>query len=233
MVVKSYLMKFWKLKGKLLCNMTILCSILSSYALRIVFAFSKQNQWLYWESHLLLPNGVRLSTLLENGFSLFLFGYISQISYLFFNQCLANLIDESVCFDEATMRKDRLGYARALIEVKPNRLLPSILSVELAFGLVVMVDIGYKWKPPIYTNSKSFVHLVSISLVPCQCQVLRMLKWNFLSRRRSHFQKLWSLLGFLNVRPLLPYMVQLQVALCLYRQPLSLALSTIIYLGIL
>lgn len=74
------------------------------------------------------------------------------------------------------MRKDRLGYARALIEVKPNRLLPSILSVELAFGLVVMVDIGYKWKPPIYTNSKSFVHLVSISLVPCQCQVLRMLK---------------------------------------------------------
>lgn len=56
---------------------------------------------------------------------------------------LANLIGELVCFDETPMGRDRLGYAKALIEVKPDRFLSSLSPVEPASGLIALVDVGY------------------------------------------------------------------------------------------
>lgn len=76
----------------------------------------------------------------------------SVLRYLLCLNWLENLASELVCFDETTVRRDILGYARALIEVKPDRLLPSVLLVEPTIGQVEKVDTDYKWKPPICFN---------------------------------------------------------------------------------
>lgn len=54
---------------------------------------------------------------------------------------LASLIGDLKCFDYNTEARKSLHYARALIEIKPTKPLPSTLSVRLADGHDVIVDV--------------------------------------------------------------------------------------------
>jgi hypothetical protein len=63
------------------------------------------------------------------------------------------------CFDSNTVARDKLVYAKALIEISPFKPLPSSIPVQLAVGHVVDVRVRYGWVPDICTICHSFGHL--------------------------------------------------------------------------
>jgi hypothetical protein len=74
---------------------------------------------------------------------------------------LACNIGKLICFDSNTVARDKLVYAKALIEISPHRPLPSSIPVQLAVGHVVEVRVRYGWVPDICTTCHSFGHIAS------------------------------------------------------------------------
>lgn len=70
---------------------------------------------------------------------------------------LACHIGKLLCFDANTVERKRLTYARALIEITPDKSPPSKIEVVIE-GRVVAIDVTYSWKPDICLSCKSFGH---------------------------------------------------------------------------
>jgi hypothetical protein len=74
---------------------------------------------------------------------------------------LACNVGKLKCFDSNTVERDKLMYAKALIEISPSKPLPTSIPVQLAVGHIVEVRVRYGWVPDICTYCHSFGHLTS------------------------------------------------------------------------
>ena len=72
---------------------------------------------------------------------------------------LACNVGKLKCFDSNTVDRDKLMYAKALIEISPSKPLPTSIHVQLAVGHIVEVRVRYGWVPDICTYCHSFGHL--------------------------------------------------------------------------
>ncbi|KAL5728013.1 hypothetical protein ACHQM5_001141 [Ranunculus cassubicifolius] len=62
--------------------------------------------------------------------------------------------------DEATLRKQRITFARVCVEVKVDFKYPATMEFELEEGLYETVDFEYKWKPTTCSKCLVFGHTV-------------------------------------------------------------------------
>ena len=60
--------------------------------------------------------------------------------------------------DQATVNKDRLMYARIMIEVTMNQELPENICFENEKGIVVQQDVKYEWRPTFCEGCKGLGH---------------------------------------------------------------------------
>lgn len=67
---------------------------------------------------------------------------------------LVNQIGKFVTVDDVIAKRDKLQYARILIEVKVDEEFPDPLSFIIEKGLEVIIDVSYKWKPVMCTICK-------------------------------------------------------------------------------
>lgn len=72
---------------------------------------------------------------------------------------LASLIGEFKCFDANTIAHKNLFYARALIEISPLKLLPSVLKVRIIEGHEMEISVNYSWKLGMCSNCQSFGYI--------------------------------------------------------------------------
>lgn len=146
----------------------------------------------YWEIHSLLPVGDLVDSARELVLSIHVWVLFTNIASILQSMVeinwLANLVGILVCFDETTVRRDMSGSVRALIEVKPNRQLSSVLLVEPADRQVARVEVDYKWKPFVCSNCHSFGHIAeACKHSPCSCPLLNIGNIDF------NFPTLWKI----------------------------------------
>ena len=85
-------------------------------------------------------------------------------------RCLMKLVGpvgKFVRVDQATTKRDRLQYARILIEVSVNQDFPEQITFINEKGIEVVADVHYEWKPNLCTVCKSLGH----STEECRKQV--------------------------------------------------------------
>jgi hypothetical protein len=114
---------------------------------------------------IITPWSATVASAREQVFSIPVWVYFSQIPSalqpLRGLNWLACNVGKLICFDSNTVARDKLVYAKALIEISPHRPLPSSIPVQLAIGHVVEVRVRYGWVPDICTSCHSFGHVVS------------------------------------------------------------------------
>jgi hypothetical protein len=112
---------------------------------------------------ILTPWSPTVASVREQVFSIPVWVYFSQIPSalqpLLGLNWLACNIGKLKCFDSNTVARDKLVFAKALIEITPDKPLPSSIPVQLAVGHVVDVRVRYGWVPDICTSCQSFGHI--------------------------------------------------------------------------
>ncbi|XP_019261815.1 PREDICTED: uncharacterized protein LOC109239682 [Nicotiana attenuata] len=71
---------------------------------------------------------------------------------------LAGLVGKPLKADRATTQKERLTYARVLVEVKPHQKYPYTIMFEDERGRIVEQEVFYEWKPTLCGKCKNFGH---------------------------------------------------------------------------
>lgn len=108
---------------------------------------------------------------------------------------LASLVGKVKCFDNNTVARKRSVYAKALIVITADKLLPLKLKVRIEEGHEVEAEVQYSWKSDICTSCRSFGHAVTV----CRCGAvgfIRQTQRGFLYLdllRRNEFLSLGSL----------------------------------------
>ena len=64
---------------------------------------------------------------------------------------LASAVGKVKCFDANTVAREKLVYAKALIEITPDKPLPDSIKVRLSEDHVAEITVKYGWKPDICT----------------------------------------------------------------------------------
>lgn len=73
---------------------------------------------------------------------------------------LVNHIGKPVKLDQATQKKERIMFARIMVEVNVNQQLPETLVFVNEDGKEVMrQDIQYEWRPTVCQNCKKMGHM--------------------------------------------------------------------------
>lgn len=60
--------------------------------------------------------------------------------------------------DTATTSKEKLMYARVMVEVPLNQLYPDMIMFENELGKVVEQEVEYEWKKTLCEHCKNFGH---------------------------------------------------------------------------
>ncbi|XP_019236840.1 PREDICTED: uncharacterized protein LOC109217066 [Nicotiana attenuata] len=71
---------------------------------------------------------------------------------------IAGLIGQPLKADAATTNRDRLIYARVLVEVKLNQQYPTSIRFENEIGKIIEQEIHYEWKPVLCGKCKNYGH---------------------------------------------------------------------------
>ncbi|KAL2938353.1 hypothetical protein RDABS01_021802 [Bienertia sinuspersici] len=71
---------------------------------------------------------------------------------------LGDIIGTTLKVDNVTMNKDRLSYARILVEVELDKELPNYIRFQNEKGLPVQQNIEYEWRPTFCTVCKKYGH---------------------------------------------------------------------------
>lgn len=71
---------------------------------------------------------------------------------------LSNSIGTLKCFDANTVARDKLIYAKALIEITPEKPLPDTVKVKIADDYIAEIRVRYGWTPDICSTCHSFGH---------------------------------------------------------------------------
>ncbi|KAL2901408.1 hypothetical protein RDABS01_026490 [Bienertia sinuspersici] len=71
---------------------------------------------------------------------------------------LGDIIGTTLKVDNVTMNKDRLSYARILVEVELDKELPDYIRFQNEKGLPVQQNIEYEWRPTFCTVCKKYGH---------------------------------------------------------------------------
>ncbi|XP_019237198.1 PREDICTED: uncharacterized protein LOC109217412 [Nicotiana attenuata] len=71
---------------------------------------------------------------------------------------IAGLVGKPVKADTATTRKEKLMYARVMVEVPLNKAYPYSVMFENELGQIIEQEIKYEWKPTMCQQCKLFGH---------------------------------------------------------------------------
>ncbi|XP_010686891.1 uncharacterized protein LOC104901048 [Beta vulgaris subsp. vulgaris] len=71
---------------------------------------------------------------------------------------IAGLVGRAVKMDEATKTKDRLSYARVMVEVSMKQQLPDSISFCNEYGKMVEQKIEYEWRPVVCKKCSGVGH---------------------------------------------------------------------------
>ncbi|KAL2924385.1 hypothetical protein RDABS01_022575, partial [Bienertia sinuspersici] len=71
---------------------------------------------------------------------------------------LGDIIGTTLKVDNVTLNKDRLAYARILVEVELDKELPDYIRFQNEKGILIQQYIKYEWKPTFYTKCKKYGH---------------------------------------------------------------------------
>ncbi|WMV45526.1 hypothetical protein MTR67_038911 [Solanum verrucosum] len=71
---------------------------------------------------------------------------------------IVGLIGKPVKADSATATRQRLIFARVLVEVTLNQPLPNTIMFENEIGCIVEQKVEYEWKPILCTHCKNYGH---------------------------------------------------------------------------
>ncbi|XP_060195284.1 uncharacterized protein LOC132624535 [Lycium barbarum] len=71
---------------------------------------------------------------------------------------IAGLIGKPIKTDSATKLKERLVYARVMVEVPMNKTYPEFVMFENERGQIVEQQVQYEWKPILCPHCKNFGH---------------------------------------------------------------------------
>lgn len=71
---------------------------------------------------------------------------------------ISGLIGKALKMDQATMKKDKLQYARVLIEVKLNQKLPELIRFINEKGVLIEQPVHFEWKPLHCEKCKGYGH---------------------------------------------------------------------------
>ncbi|XP_075100397.1 uncharacterized protein LOC107821039 [Nicotiana tabacum] len=71
---------------------------------------------------------------------------------------IAGLVGKPVKADTATTRKEKLMYARVMVEVPLNKTYPDSVMFENELGQIIEQEIEYEWKPTMCQQCKLFGH---------------------------------------------------------------------------
>jgi hypothetical protein len=114
---------------------------------------------------IITPWSPTIASVREQVFSIPVWVYFSQIPSalqpLLGLNWLACNVGKLKCFDSSTVARDKLVYAKALIEISPLKPLPTSIPVQLAVGHVADVRVRYGWVPDICSSCHSFGHIAS------------------------------------------------------------------------
>ncbi|XP_070009749.1 uncharacterized protein [Nicotiana sylvestris] len=69
------------------------------------------------------------------------------------------LVDKPVKADTTTTRKEKLMYARVMVEVPLNKTYPDTIMFENELGQIIEQTIEYKWKPTLCDHCRNFGHI--------------------------------------------------------------------------
>jgi hypothetical protein len=160
----SVLRRVWKLRGNLHVKL-----IDSMYYLK--FSSSEERRqvldaepsFVDGRPFIVTPWSSKVACAREQVFSIPVWVYFSQIPSvlqpLIGLNWLACNVGKLKCFDSNTVARDKLMFAKALIEISPSKPLPTSIPVQLAVGHVVEVRVRYGWVPDICIFCHSFGHL--------------------------------------------------------------------------
>ncbi|XP_060211753.1 uncharacterized protein LOC132639317 [Lycium barbarum] len=71
---------------------------------------------------------------------------------------IAGLVGNPIRADSATTMKERMTYARVLVEVPLNEEYPTSVMFENEYGKIVEQEVEFEWKPVLCTKCKNFGH---------------------------------------------------------------------------
>ncbi|XP_010689229.1 uncharacterized protein LOC104902967 [Beta vulgaris subsp. vulgaris] len=89
-------------------------------------------------------------------------------------RCLAKLVSpigKFVKVDAATAKREKLQYARVMIEVKIDQEFPDQLSFVNEKGIEVVIEVNYEWKPEKCLKCKQLGHKTELCNIGAQKQV--------------------------------------------------------------
>ena len=72
---------------------------------------------------------------------------------------LASPIGKFVRVDQATAKREKLQYARVLVEVKVDQVFPDQITFINEKGVEVVMGIHYEWKPVVCSRCRKIGHL--------------------------------------------------------------------------
>jgi hypothetical protein len=159
----TVLRRVWKLRGNLhvkLIDTMYYLKFSSSEERRLVL--DAEPSFVEGRPFIVTPWSPTVACAREKVFSIPVWVYFSQIPSvlqpLIGLNWLACNVGKLKCFDSNTVARDKLMFAKALIEISPTKPLPSSISVQIAVGHVVEVRVRYGWVPDICTACLSFGH---------------------------------------------------------------------------
>jgi hypothetical protein len=156
----------WRLQGGLKVKMVdSLYYLLFSSAEERCRVLESEPSFFDGQPFIITPWSPTVASVRDQVFSIPVWVYFSQIPSalqpLLGLNWLACNIGKLKCFDSNTVARDRLVYAKALIEISPDKPLPTSIPVQLAVGHVVDVRVRYGWVPDICSTCHSFGHIAS------------------------------------------------------------------------
>jgi len=71
---------------------------------------------------------------------------------------IAGMVGNPLKADRATTQKQRLQFARILVEVEPDQMYPDMVMFENECGAIIEQEVRYEWKPVFYKACGNFRH---------------------------------------------------------------------------
>ncbi|XP_019259332.1 PREDICTED: uncharacterized protein LOC109237475 [Nicotiana attenuata] len=71
---------------------------------------------------------------------------------------ISGMVGKPLKVDRATTNKERLAFARVLVEMSINQQYPKQVMFENEVGKIVKQEVYYEWKPTLCSNCKNFGH---------------------------------------------------------------------------
>lgn len=71
---------------------------------------------------------------------------------------IAGMVGNPLKADRATTQKQRLQFARILVEVEPDQMYPDMVMFENECGAIIEQEVRYEWKPVFCKACGNFGH---------------------------------------------------------------------------